>query len=282
VTPTAYAIQLAHRARHETTDVWAQITARLGPGGAREVLRVVTRAAVVDTRGATGDRRWALDLLARQNAVESWAASGFPLAVLSDEVAMELAHTDPPGALLSSPHGVDEWSTLGVAVGKHHFRLVTNWRSADSIAFAEPLRLQERDVRRLVTNVGFTLLERPVGLPIRELRPNPAVMHERGFLAFPGVAYIIQPPRRPRDAEDDAFVREITTPCGGMTVRTLVRGHWRMQAHGPGNSRRKPIWIRPAWRGPVDAPISIHATRITGSARDGEVVRRRVRLRPFL
>jgi hypothetical protein len=36
------------------------------------------------------------------------------------------------------------------------------------------------------------------------------------------------------------------------SVRLLVRGHWKNQAHGPGHSLRKHIHIEPYWRGGVD------------------------------
>lgn len=40
-----------------------------------------------------------------------------------------------------------------------------------------------------------------------------------------------------------------------VSVRTRVSGHWRNQAHGPGRTQRKLIWIEPFWRGPEDGPI---------------------------
>jgi len=38
----------------------------------------------------------------------------------------------------------------------------------------------------------------------------------------------------------------------GWKIKTkfIVRGHWRNQAHGPGRSERKRIWIEPFWKGP--------------------------------
>lgn len=32
------------------------------------------------------------------------------------------------------------------------------------------------------------------------------------------------------------------------SVASYVRGHWRQQAHGPGRTLRKPLWIEPHWR----------------------------------
>ncbi len=42
-----------------------------------------------------------------------------------------------------------------------------------------------------------------------------------------------------------------------MTVQTMVRGHWKRQAHGPGRVDRKWIHIEPYWKGPDDAPIAV-------------------------
>lgn len=40
-------------------------------------------------------------------------------------------------------------------------------------------------------------------------------------------------------------------------VQILVRGHWKMQAHGKGLALRKPLHIEPYWRGPEEAPIPV-------------------------
>jgi hypothetical protein len=45
-------------------------------------------------------------------------------------------------------------------------------------------------------------------------------------------------------------------------VRTLVRGHYRWQAHGPGRSLRKRIWIRPHYAGPQHAPLTKKVTEL--------------------
>lgn len=39
------------------------------------------------------------------------------------------------------------------------------------------------------------------------------------------------------------------------TVQVLVRGHWKMQAHGPRGELRKAIHVEPYWRGPELAPV---------------------------
>jgi len=50
-----------------------------------------------------------------------------------------------------------------------------------------------------------------------------------------------------------------------LTVRSLVRGHWKMQPHGPRNSLRKLIFREPFWRGPKDAPI-VKREHVVGDA----------------
>lgn len=44
-------------------------------------------------------------------------------------------------------------------------------------------------------------------------------------------------------------------------VQSLVSGHWKQQAHGPGRTERKLIHVEPYWRGPLDAPIVSHGGR---------------------
>lgn len=40
-----------------------------------------------------------------------------------------------------------------------------------------------------------------------------------------------------------------------INVRFIVRGHWRNQPCGPGNSLRRPVWIRPHYKGPEISEI---------------------------
>lgn len=39
-------------------------------------------------------------------------------------------------------------------------------------------------------------------------------------------------------------------------VRYMVSGHWRSQAYGKDRKLRKPLWIKPHWRGPEMAPVT--------------------------
>ncbi len=44
-----------------------------------------------------------------------------------------------------------------------------------------------------------------------------------------------------------------------LTVQFLVRGHARMQPHGPKSSLRKKIWIEPFWKGPEDTRVLLRS-----------------------
>lgn len=43
-----------------------------------------------------------------------------------------------------------------------------------------------------------------------------------------------------------------------LTHRHYVRGHWRNQAHGPGHSLRKRMYVEPYIKGPEGAPLLMH------------------------
>lgn len=58
------------------------------------------------------------------------------------------------------------------------------------------------------------------------------------------------PPMPANDAENaDPVTR------GKLNERQRVRGHWKVQAHGPGRSERKTIHVEPYWRGPDAAEV---------------------------
>ena len=70
---------------------------------------------------------------------------------------------------------------------------------------------------------------------------------------------------RPVSIDLRATVRDFVRGVGRDSphVTTLVRGHWRQQAHGPRHTLRRTTWIEPFWRG--EGPLSVRPTRL----RDG-------------
>lgn len=50
------------------------------------------------------------------------------------------------------------------------------------------------------------------------------------------------------------------------SVQIMVRGHWKLQAHGPALSERKLIHVEPYWRGPDDAPIGVRTHPLKGDS----------------
>jgi hypothetical protein len=67
-----------------------------------------------------------------------------------------------------------------------------------------------------------------------------------------------------RAAVADYIERGSRKGAGPPALQTLVRGHYRRQAVGPGRLDRKVILIEPYWRGPEDAPILSRPKRIEG------------------
>ncbi|MCA3265756.1 MAG: hypothetical protein ING19_06770 [Azospirillum sp.] len=49
-----------------------------------------------------------------------------------------------------------------------------------------------------------------------------------------------------------------------IASRFMVRGHWRNQAHGPGRSERKLVYITPHYRGPDMAQEVLNKPYIVG------------------
>lgn len=70
-----------------------------------------------------------------------------------------------------------------------------------------------------------------------------------------------------REVKIDArpYVRDfLDGNARSVHVQSLVRGHHKMQAHGPQNSLRKLIHVEPYWRGPEDAPIVVRDHGLDG------------------
>lgn len=109
---------------------------------------------------------------------------------------------------------------------------------------------------RLVTGVILLVTEaradKPQAFPKHPLRPA-----KRGELRVNTHRIT-----RPVSIDVTATVRDFARGVGRDSphVTTLVRGHWRQQAHGPKRSLRRTQWIEPFWRG--EGPLSVRPTTI--------------------
>jgi hypothetical protein len=281
---TKYAIGVACEKQRDPQEVWHYIVAQIGYDEASQLDRYIQSLRAKDEAidSAKVPERWssACRILNSADAVANWHNTGFPMVVLPDlSVALELANTDPPVWLLTSPHGEDEYATLGIEIGNLTVTaIVCDWQDGTAIWIGdnisdEPYGTDRKRVpfdpeqeQRFIANIGFVLSARPEGLEIREHRPSPKAQRKRGRKYFPKLEYIIQAPRPVHRPEPTGVERGPHAEVWTQSVRTLVRGHWRQQAHGPGYSLHKTIWIRPTWRGPEDAPISIHPLKLTAIA----------------
>ena len=129
---------------------------------------------------------------------------------------------------------------------------------ADEIQFRQPTPEEHREVqalRRYVAgmliayhekrNHTITGLSLSRAKKLREVPPN----HRFAILGSKSIT-----------CDTRESVRHFISHGGSApSVQFIVRGHWRRQAHGPGHSQRKIIWIQPFWKGPEDALIVARA-----------------------
>lgn len=101
--------------------------------------------------------------------------------------------------------------------------------------------LHEEEIKKLHGGKKFKNLRKNVQQKIRDLQ------NDRVFLVGTDIGV---------DNELRDIVRAGGTGSHQLTYRTLVRGHWRNQAHGPGWGQRTRKWIRPHIRG-ADLPTPI-------------------------
>jgi hypothetical protein len=208
-------------------------------------------------------------------ALIDWRECGFPLTVFeSVEDAAALAETEPP-SWPPFPNGGGEWA---FEIGDAFILYKGEWACAppdlsdrDQVEFKTVAILTVGEcglsfdqLVRLANNVLFALTERPEGITVTERRPSAKAARKRGRKYYPNVEYIIgaTSPLRLNQPGESPPAGPAREPEEGwtMSVKTMVCGHWRKQPVGPRRSDRKLTWVRPHWRGPEDAPISVHAT----------------------
>ncbi len=211
-----------------------------------------------------------------------WAEDGFQVVRLdSIMTALDLAETDPP-ATQSHLHQ----ATLAIEIEGNTIlvRPPVEWGppgEMEIVAMYDSHGYCEEQLKRLYANIHFALAVKPEGLSVIKHVPSPKAARKRGRKYFPGVEFIIGatrplrknftngvpvgPIQRPSDqvpVNDEVSATISAREGRAWSVKTVTRGHWRHQAHGPNWSLHRLIWIPPHWTGPEDAPISVHVTRL--------------------
>mgnify|MGYP001047303065 CR=1 FL=1 len=106
----------------------------------------------------------------------------------------------------------------------------------------------ERTRRRMACL--WALAKTPRLIDSTELHPPRAEQRRaaRQGITSPVTMYDVRPTERAQGPESTSV---------DWTHRWIVSGHWRQQAHGPGRSQRRPIWIAPHLKGPDDKPLVV-------------------------
>ena len=229
-------------------------------------------------------------------ALTDWFRDGLPIAVFRTiDDAAAFAETEPLVLNTSLPVCGGAWA---MEIGEAFVFIKAQWPNGPLPGAAPEVRatwddwqvgriiavgdcpFDEAQLHRIAQNAITALREKPDGITVTEHRPSAKAARKRGRKYFPEVEYVIgsTTPLWKRSTEGAASTANDTSelePKEGWTlsVRTVVRGHWRRQPVGPGHADRKLMWIKPHWRGPADAPVSAHATRIEPAAKEQRAVR---------
>ena len=233
-------------------------------------------------------------------AFRDWFSHGLTLTTFSTvDDAVALAETEPPSWSTPFPTGGGQWvleigDCLVMYKGQWAVQpdertppeLIPFWSEYQRkaiVAFGH-CTLDGEQLDRLANNVLVALTERPEGITVVERRASPKAERKRGRRYYPGVEYTIgstTPLRKGEGGEGeggeggggnevDQDPPQVPHEGWTLSVRTIVRGHWRRQPFGSGLSARRVQWIRPHWKGPKDAPISAHATRFNRPPSDDD------------
>lgn len=132
-------------------------------------------------------------------------------------------------------------------------------------------RAIQRQARRLWVNLAFYIAENGRGRRLDRTTPKKRSARARRRRRAPQerkpTTWLLgQEVKLGRPLLDAA--RECHTQRGWqVSVRHVVRGHYKQQAYGPGRTLRKRIWVQPYHRGPEDGPKVSHL--YTMEAEDG-------------
>lgn len=111
-------------------------------------------------------------------------------------------------------------------------------------------------VRRLVVNLALHLRHVP------SLHPSGGrtVNHDHGLSSiYYEVGTDVMFDSRLRAASREFCLSGTRPEPWRLSKRFVVRGHWKIQPHGPERADRKMIFVSPYWKGPADAPVLFRA-----------------------
>ena len=205
--------------------------------------------------------------------LRAWRELGkWNVVKITPELAEAFAQTDPPadGAFDEQGHAI------AIEVGEvSHITAYLGSSAGEIVGFTGGTHQPAMDLeshQRLVRNVHYVLSEHRRdssfdGLEVTARVPSAKANKKRGRRYYPGVEFVIGSTTTIYLDEHEKQERAAGTRDGWtLSTRKQVRGFWRQQAYGPKHSLRKAIFVKPFWRGPADAPISIHTTKIVGEA----------------
>ena len=122
----------------------------------------------------------------------------------------------------------------------------------------------QRQIRRLWVNLSLYIAEKGRGKRVGRLSPKKRKAGRRKAPVMQPSTWIV--------GQDIKIGKEAVEAAKGchtragykVAVRTVVRGHQKMQPYGPQNSLRKRIWVKPYVKGPKDGPKVAHNYQVEG------------------
>jgi hypothetical protein len=222
-------------------------------------------------------------------ALDWFAKAGCPIVSLDEQTAIGFASSPPPEDM-AARDGWPAWCVYGLCVGQGAVLIRHAMTPTDMPEHARPHFLtregvvpmeawfsgvpdlgDDDDLAHLTENVGAAITRRPEGLSVAERRPSRQAARKQGLNPdhIPAVEYVIGSELLLRARPDIEPGGENDTTGRSLKVRTVVSAHWTHQVCGPRGSQRRLRWIGSHWRGPEDAPVSVHATKIIGTKPPG-------------
>jgi len=217
------------------------------------------------------------------HVLDRFAGAGCPIVSIDEATANAFASAPPPAEARA-----EEWPlgvAYGIAVGDsamlvRHAMSAANMPehvkpSFEIVNGVVPIEAWFNGVEmiddgealvNLVEGIGAAIVAKPTGLTITERHPSRAAARKQGLDPdrIPSVEWVIGSEiklgaRAERGEEGDG-----ATTGRKLKVRTARSPHWTHQPYGPRSSRRRLQWIATHWMGPEDAPVSVHAMKLTG------------------